>query len=832
MMNYTVNGLTTFQEKDLDKLLENREAVKDDKAASKIADISGIEWTEDIYSDLSELLSSITSFEAFDKTLQQKSSDYVSELERFLDLRLRTEDYRDEDAVIPTFSQCYEGWQKIVNGKVEPVQTLPEFFSGYFDSETFVKRDNVPLIGQLLIPQGFYFWLSPGLFDKGFPTHVPLDQDCTLFAHNSGFDAGKVSGTFTKRVKWVDTISLAIASSFNRDRFGGKASLANCYNSVTNEVMSKGEREVFVKMETVEDLKKVWKESLAYSFKDINPLAVVAEHYYTEYRKVRPSDISVLSHALIGNQTLPVAEEFIAPIRETYKDELDTIYAKILSIIQRGVDKTLEVGRTYFTKHLDWSLNPKTGNIRWYEEYLEWVPEFLDTGEGASTKQLNAKYACHFYLYEICTVMPLIPVKSEKSGWFFKSGLSGNDLPKSDSKTSDGSVSIPFGKAQNSISNIGSLLLSSDEIELVKIYCQIDKVTRNISDFISSQAHIGAFRAICDGTRPNATKTGRTGANISTLIPSSAKRNLPFSELRNRVSAPKGYKLVYADYSSMEVVAAAVIGASRAGGSLGATGLDRAVFTGLKSLGTDYYSTLAKGMKVTRKQIKPTALGQQYGQGNKALALKAMAQKLPGVTDLSTALEWVENFQKVKKGTKRGSYFYGGTDAEYENWKTDELRKGIRNIQEPVLGAKLPLYEKSNRLTEGNFFTQGGGFGMLSYFLVAFEELRDRFGFTADDFHVCTTVHDEILCIAKEEHAVACAKLMNYCHLLGWLKLINNLGVKEITLSAAWFDGVAIAQNWVKEPAKDGERTAISPTNPEGFDNFKEYTMAELSSCV
>ena len=601
MKYFTAAGLRTFSPTDNAKLFDtvtfpNTTALESSRKEVEKVDQS---WMDEVCVDLSELWSVADDANDIFDSVTAHATRYQNSYDEFIGLKLRVPTgLVDKKFTINQFQGG--GWFFLDDkGSATKVNKLPEFVFGYFDSETFVKCNQLPLFGQLLIPQGVYFWVQPAIYGKEEEKFIPINQRCVLTAHNSRFDSTKVSGTSKGLVRWMDTLSWRLATKDSDI----KRSLDVIYREASGLILPKSDRDVFKNMESYADLREVWNESVTYSLKDLNPLAVITEYLWLQFLAHRESAIAIEAHSHITSQVIPVNPSVIADARDNYKKNLNLFRHQILSILDKQVALTLRYGKTVFTARLDWSLVSETGagskkyadyvgKPRWYAEYCSNIRvKFLH-----ETPTLSPKIAAHLYLYENTSKLPLFGNEENR----FEAGTTLLELRKS-SKTfyESGTVTSALGKEQNKLGFIRSLALNDTELEQCKAWMEFSRQISWLEQLMNSPTTtVEGLTQMGAGTRAISTLTGRTGANLPTLIKSSADARLMFSETRNRISTTEDYRLVFADFDSQESVLASLLGVAdlRDGNPtyLGSTGYDRACLMGTKSLWTDYHSTVAK----------------------------------------------------------------------------------------------------------------------------------------------------------------------------------------------------------------------------------------------
>jgi DNA polymerase-1 len=207
---------------------------------------------------------------------------------------------------------------------------------------------------------------------------------------------------------------------------------------------------------------------------------------------------------------------------------------------------------------------------------------------------------------------------------------------------------------------------------------------------------------------------------------------------RSCVKAPEGWVLVDADFSGMELRLAAAVAQDP-------------VMTKAFQDGEDLHSLTAKIIGCERQVAKSANFGLLYGSGATGLRNYAGAMGITMSMDEATQIrkDWLCAYPGIAQWQR-----------EHAAAADQPLRNGTNaSIRIPVSGFRRFLPGDMNRLTvRANSPIQGAGAAVLKIALGNLWPLVRKAG--PDEVRIAAAIHDEILCLVKEEHAEKWRKIL------------------------------------------------------------------------
>jgi DNA polymerase gamma 1 len=307
----------------------------------------------------------------------------------------------------------------------------------------------------------------------------------------------------------------------------------------------------------------------------------------------------------------------------------------------------------------------------------------------------------------------------------------------------------------------------------------------------------------------------------------STKPNRIGTELKSRVQAPGGWRIVSADYDAQEMTVAAIYADKWEGGHVGCSPLGYSVLSGSKEAGTDPHSSLAKRTGITRNEAKIQNFQILYGAGVRAVQrqiLKNYPDKSPEEVR-KTSL----NIMNGKKGKNVNGLYVGGTDSGAFNMMEEiSMRSRIPTL--PCLGTKISTAMRPAavgddfRTGRTNWTIQASGSEILSITLTAVDWLATEYKIP---YRFILSIHDELHFMTPERYAEQFAVLFQIAHMYTWSLFHSAVDIPELPLSRAYFSSVAIDDRLRKSPK---EKT-VTLSNPGGEQepSGTEYSMYELA---
>lgn len=317
------------------------------------------------------------------------------------------------------------------------------------------------------------------------------------------------------------------------------------------------------------------------------------------------------------------------------------------------------------------------------------------------------------------------------------------------------------------------------------------------------------------------------------LTASNSKPNRIGSELKSLVEAPKGYVFVGADVDSEELWIASLIGDSMFK-IHGGTALGWMCLEGDKSEKTDLHSKTASIMGILRNDAKVFNYGRIYGAGVK-FATRLLKQCNSNLSDDEAAAIATKLYEQTKGCAKQVKsinkrVYHGGTESVMFN--ALEAIAHLKEPKTPVLGAAITDALNESNLNKNNYLTsrvnwtiQSSGVDYLHLLIVSMEYLINNYNV---DARLMITVHDEVRFMVKEEHALKCALLLQISNLWTRALFCEQMGIKDLPQSCAFFSEVDVDHVLRKEVNMD----CITPSNPKPIPPGKSYDISALLDAI
>jgi DNA polymerase gamma 1 len=300
------------------------------------------------------------------------------------------------------------------------------------------------------------------------------------------------------------------------------------------------------------------------------------------------------------------------------------------------------------------------------------------------------------------------------------------------------------------------------------------------------------------------------------------------TELKTRVQAPEGWKIVGADFDGQEMQVASIYSDKWEGGHIGCSPFGFNVLSGSKEAGTDPHSALAKICGVDRDTAKIVGFAVLYGAGAKGVQTY-IRRKYPDKSPTEVkniAFKLLES----KKGSQKNGIYEGGLDSGCFNFM-EEIAMHTRVPQLPCLGTKISTAMRpaavGNDFKTGrvNWTIQSSGAEILSIFLTAIHWLTEEYKIPA---RFILSIHDEIWFMTPDKYAEQFAVVFQIAHVYTWSLFHSAVGIPDLPLSRAFFSSVAIDNRIRKSP----KECTVTPSHPEG--EFEppgvEHSMQELAN--
>mgnify|MGYP006276005073 CR=1 FL=1 len=772
---------------------------------------------------------------------------------------------------------------------IEPVPyPLEEAFT--FDTETFVKGGSFPIIGTALSAKASYIWLAAELIDPTLPKDewdqydlIPVGTSRFIAGHNISYDRVRArEGYSLHQVEpenfYFDTLSahIGVSGLASGQRWlyvlagkdpenltseekrklryapkwldqGATNSLVQCYNFHVaavrqyfgENVKELGEadkevRSIFVDATELAQIRQVLTKALDYALNDAYYTAELFQAIWPKYLDSTPSLVALCGHYHLNGSIVPLVDnwsEWIQDVEDVYhglNKEMTKLCQDLVWIYyeewQNSEKPDAYVNKDPWLSQLDWSIKTTKGK---YANVPNWVRPFIkDPDEHIGVKSNLS----HLLLKLQWENTPMIYTKTE--GWCFHNAegtLTKIPHPKGNGDNVGGVLSKDF------VEDMAVGRLSSDlpeakrALEIANAVSYWTSVRKRVMDRIflkASNPHgedclVTLPEILCHGT-----VTRRTVESLMVTM-CSTKNWRVGTELKTRVQAPDGWKIVGADFDGQEMQIASIYSDKWEGGHVGCSPFGYNVLSGSKEAGTDPHSALAKLAGVDRDTAKIAGFAVLYGAGVRAVQTY-IRRKYPEKSPTE-----VKNFAyrilEGKKGKLRDGLYEGGSDSGCFNYM-EEIAMRTRVPQLPCLGTKISTAMRPAAVGDDfktgrvNWTIQSSGAEILSIFLTAIHWLSREYRIPS---RFILSIHDEIWFMTPEKYAEQFAAVFQIAHMYTWSMFHSSVGIPELPLSRAYFSSVAIDNRIRKSPK---ERT-VTPSNPGGDQEPPgvEYSMKELA---
>ncbi|KAF9209897.1 DNA-directed DNA polymerase gamma mip1 [Haplosporangium sp. Z 27] len=309
------------------------------------------------------------------------------------------------------------------------------------------------------------------------------------------------------------------------------------------------------------------------------------------------------------------------------------------------------------------------------------------------------------------------------------------------------------------------------------------------------------------------------------MTASNAKKNRIGSELKSKVEAPAGYKIVGADVDSEELWISSLMGDAQFR-MHGATALGWMTLQGTKSEKTDLHSKTADILGISRDQAKIFNYGRIYGAGVKFAA--RLMQQFNSTIEAAEAKQRATNLYSATKGIKQQKavdyelitdrpFWHGGTESYMFN--SLERTATAEDPRTPALGCGItdalkPKHTENQFMTSRvNWVVQSSGVDYLHMLLVSMNYLIKKYDIKAR-FMLC--VHDEVRYMVKEEDTARATLALQISNLWTRALFSYKLGIHDLPQSVAFFSSVDVDHVFRKEVNMDCETPTQLEPIPHG----------------
>lgn len=616
-------------------------------------------------------------------------------------------------------------------------------------------------------------------------------------------------------------------------------------------------RDIFVKATGIAQITAYLEDAVNYAIWDAYYTAEIFQALWPKYLFSTPSMVALCGHYHLNGSIVPLVEDWkdwvegTEKVYKEYNDEMTEIcrglvktnYEQWKAIHQESPEEAYNwVQKDPWLKQLDWTIKTHKGK---YADVPNWMRPFIkDPDAPIGVKSRLA----HLLLKLTWEGEPL--VWTESNGWCYEDrnekspytvvldGASSNDKV-------DHLKKVPHPKGTGD--NVGSLF-SKDFVEdmaVGRLNSSLPEAKRalEIADATSywtsvrnrvmgrifslafnphgKDAIVTIPEILCHGT-----VTRRTVEPLFATMCKTKKWRIG-TELKTRVQAPDGWKIVGADFDGQEMQIASIYSDKWEGGFVGCSPFGHNVLSGSKEDGTDPHSTLARVGGVDRDLAKVVGFSILYGAALRAVKTY-IRRKYPEKSEQD-----VEKFAKrmieSKKGVVVDGLYTGGTDSGCFNYMEQiALKQTISTL--PCLGTKISSALRKdfvgNDFKTGrvNWTIQSSGAEILSVILTTVHWLAKEFKIPC---RFVISVHDEVWFITPEKYTEQFAVMFQIAHMYTWALFQSSVGIEDLPLSRAFFSSVAIDDRIRKTP----QECTVSPSNAKGANEPEgvEYSMTQLA---
>lgn len=759
-----------------------------------------------------------------------------------------------------------------------------------FDTETFVHAGAFPIIGTALSAKAAYIWLASELIDPSLPKDqwdqhalIPIGTGRFVAGHNISYDRVRArEGYSLENTRpenfYFDTLSahIGVSGLASGQRWlyvlaakdpenlspeerrklryapkwldeGSTNSLVAAYNFHVYEIRKyfgdnaqplgvgdKAVRDIFVKATHLSQIRQMLTEAVDYAIKDAYYTAELFQALWPKYLDATPSLVALCGHHHLNGSVVPLVpdwEDWIQNVERVFKEHNEEMTQICKDLVWKYYEEWKESKDpdTYsqsdpWLSQLDWEVKTQKGK---YANVPNWVRPFIKNPNEHIGVKSNLS---HLLLKLKWEDSPMVLTKD--MGWCFHNEegvLTKIPHPKGNGDNVGGVLSKDF------VDDMKVGRLSSDlpeaqrALEIANAVSYWTSVRKRVMDRIFIQtanpegedALITLPEILCHGT-----VTRRTVESLMVTMCSTKNWRIG-TELKSRVQAPEGWKIVGADFDGQEMQIASIYSDKWEGGHVGCSPFGYNVLSGSKEAGTDPHSALAKLAGVDRDTAKIAGFAVLYGAGVRAVQTY-IRRKYPEKSPTE-----VKNFAyrilEGKKGKLRNGVYEGGSDSGCFNYM-EEIAMRSRVPTLPCLGTKISTAMRPAAVGDDfktgrvNWTIQSSGAEILSIMLTAVHWLASEYKIPC---RFVLSIHDEIWFMAPERYAEQFAAMFQIAHMYTWSLFHSAVGIPDLPLSRAYFSSVAIDERLRKSPK---EKT-VTLSNPKGETESPgvEYSMYELA---
>lgn len=672
---------------------------------------------------------------------------------------------------------------------------------------------------------------------------------------------------------------------------GTTNSLLKCYNFHVYEestwfgedgdkkpmtVEDKETRDIFVDAEYICEITSLMGKVVSYAINDALKTAELFQAIWPKYRDSTPSMVGLCGHYHLNGSIVPLVDnwdewiEGVEKVFDEHNKEMTELCLKLLwntyntwEDIRKdeGLEKANEwANGDPWNSQLDWTVRTNKGK---YADVPNWVRPFIkepDLHIGVKSK------LSHFLLKLKYKGSPLTFIRG--CGWCYfdteVEEMTKIPHPKGTGENVGGVLSKDFVDDMQSgrlSSDLPEAQRALDIANAVSYWTSVRKRVMGRITMLADNPHgekciVTLPEIFCHGT-----VTRRTVESLFVTMCSTKNWRIG-TELKTRVKAPEGWKIVGADFDGQEMQIASIYSDKWEGGFIGCSPFGYNVLSGSKESGTDPHTSLArailpdlykglvwdkklgvcervgdslvpiadakkKELSKARDLAKVVGFTVLYGGGVKAV--QTYIRKVYPDKSEAEAKKFAETAISKKKGDFKYNVYSGGSDSGCFNYM-EKIALHSKVSQLPCLGTKISTAIRKNVVGKDfktgrvNWTIQSSGAEILSIILTTVHWLAREYKIPC---RFILSIHDEVWFMTPDKYAEQFAAMFQIAHMYTWSLFQSQVGIPDLPLSRAYFSSVAIDDRVRKSPK---EKT-ITLSNPSGeTEPFgTEYSMTELS---
>ena len=573
---------------------------------------------------------------------------------------------------------------------------------------------------------------------------------------------------------------------------GAMNSLQDLVKFYLNEHLDKSDRDYF-KTTDINEIRDhaTFQKLMKYCATDVLVTAKLYQKLLPKFLVKCPHPASFAGMLHMAKSYLPTDikwKEFIRVSEASYSSNQKEIETNLVKLAKETLDTPKDVILCdEWLKHLDWEIkptrmtkqkvSPKGAVLSESRPYASTNPELIGTPNwyrklwDSKLKRIRLTLSMNVVPYLLKLEWKKSPIYHDsKFGWLF------NVLKMADKDTDSEPVKEtkesryfkiphPGGQDKNCGNPLSKLFLGFFEAgtltspipavkKLIELYSQ-GTYWSSARDRICGQMVV--WKGDCGVIIPNLIPIGtitRRAVEATWLTAPNARKNSIGSEVKSKLVAPLGYKIVGADVDSQELWIASLYGDSYFG-IHGSTAIGFMTLQGAKSKGTDLHSTTGAIVGISRDIAKIFNYSRIYGAGEK-YASELILKFVPNSTRESAQQVARQLFAKTKgkKAKVDGILVWTGGSESFMFNQLESIAT-VSECRTPCLDCQIPDTLLPTKQLGRNFLTsrinwvvQSSGVDYLHLLLISMDYLMRRMKISG---RFMISIHDEIRYLVKDE---------------------------------------------------------------------------------